>query len=182
MLWLSNLKADSHLLVTTWHKLRHLFDILFDSKSVENVLIVFRLMAFAKLVAHDDSALGSLGLTSLQIWMVQRRSLQVVNSWVKYTVLKNLLKFFTGLSAPHYHDIGVHGSVIFMEALFEEILDCLILTVTKQKDMFRIVIRLQVADPAVLRGQTVYFWVFRELSLELNHDHHEENKEQSFHH
>ena len=44
-----------------------------------------------------------------------------------------------------------------MEALFKEILDCLILTVTKQKDMFRIAIRLQVADPAVLRGQTVYF-------------------------
>ena len=107
-------------------------------------------MALAELVAHDNRALSCLSLAPLQVGMVERRSLKVVNSGVESAILEDLLELLTGLGAPHDDHIGVHVTVVLMKALFQEVLDSLVLTISKQQDVLGVFVRFHVTDPAVL--------------------------------
>ena len=126
-----NLKANSHLMVHAWLLKMHLFDVLFDSKCVQNILIILRLMVLAKLITHDNSTFCRFSLAPLEIIMVQRRSLKIDNSWIKLRVLKNLIKLFRWWTSPHNNNISVHCSVISMKALFQEVVNSIWLTVSE---------------------------------------------------
>ena len=108
-------------------------------------------MIFAKLVTHNDGALCGFSTASLKISVVERRTLQIKYSRFKFGIFQDLIKFFGRGSASHDDNIGVGGAVIFMKTFFKEVIDGILLTISKQQYMLGLSIGFSIVDPTIFR-------------------------------
>jgi hypothetical protein len=146
----------------------HLLHILFDGKGIKDVFVIFCLMVLTKLITHNHSTLCRLGLAPTQIIVAERGPLEIHDPGIKLGVFQDLVKLFRRRSTSHDDHIGVHGSMVRMEAFLKEVINCIRLAVSKQEDVLHIRSTLLVLDSGVLRSETVDLGELGDLPLELH--------------
>lgn len=132
MLWFPNLQTNLHFSLVCW---LNLFGVFLNCKSIKNIFIIFSLIVFTKLVAHDNRTVCRFSLASFEIFMNKRTSLKINDSRIILWIFENLINFITWRSTSHNNNICFLWPMIRMKTLFKKGINGLRLTIAQQQNM-----------------------------------------------